>query len=96
MAEAPTIGEASVPHLPRGVRWKFDKPRDQWVLLAPERIFVLDEIALEIVKCCDGEAPVSAIVDDLSARSGAPRDTVAKDVVTLLQDFADKGVMAGE
>lgn len=94
MAGPVTIDEDSVPHLPSGVRLKFDKPRDQWVLLAPERMYVLDEIALEIVKCCNGEASVAAIVDDLSARFGAPRDTVATDVRTLLQDFADKGVMA--
>ena len=94
MAAAVTIGEASVPHLPRGVRLKFDKPRDQWVLLAPERMFVLDDIALEIVNCCDGKASVAAIVDVLSARFEAPRDTVAKDVIILLQDFADKGVVA--
>lgn len=94
MAGAVTIGEASVPHLPRGVRLKFDKPRDQWVLLAPERMFVLDEIALEIVKCCDGEASVSAIADNLSARFEAPRDAVLGDVMTMLQDLADKGVMA--
>ena len=95
MADAVIFGEASVPRLPRGVRLKFDKPREQWVLLAPERMFVLDEVSLEIVKCCDGEASVSAIVDDLSAKFEAPRDTVARDVLALLQDFADKGVMSG-
>ena len=94
MANAVVIAEASVPRLPRGVRLKFDKPRDQWVLLAPERMFVLDEVALEIVKCCDGEASVAAIVDDLAVRFEAPRDVIAKDVVTMLQDFADKGIMA--
>ncbi|NQV83491.1 MAG: pyrroloquinoline quinone biosynthesis peptide chaperone PqqD [Rhodospirillales bacterium] len=93
MAGAVVFGEDSVPHLPRGVRLKFDTPRDQWVLLAPERMFVLDEIAHEIIKCCDGEANVAAIVDDLSGRFEAPRDAVAKDVIALLQDFADKGVM---
>ena len=94
MAGAVTIGGASVPLLPRGVRLKFDEPRDQWVLLAPERMFVLDDIAHEIVKCCDGKASVAAIVDVLSARFEAPRDAVNKDVLALLQDFADKGVMA--
>ena len=94
MAEATVIGEGSVPHLPRGVRLKFDKPREQWVLLAPERMFVLDDIAHEIVKCCDGKASVAAIVDDLSTRFEAPRDAILGDVLTLLQDFADKGVMA--
>ncbi len=94
MAEATVIDEGSVPHLPRGVRLKFDKPREQWVLLAPERMFVLDEIALEIVKCCDGEASVSAIADDLADRFEAPRDAILGDVMTMLQDLTDKGVMA--
>ncbi len=94
MTEATVIDEGSVPHLPRGVRLKFDKPREQWVLLAPERMFVLDEIALEIVKCCDGEASVSGIADDLAARFEAPREAILGDVMTMLQDLADKGVMA--
>ena len=83
-----------IPKLPRGVRLHWDRVREVWVLLAPERMFVLDDIALEIVKCCDGKASVAASADDLSARFEAPRDTVAKDVIILLQDFADKGVVA--
>lgn len=93
MAEAVVMGEVSVPHLPRGVRLKFDEPRSQWVLLAPEKMFVLDDIALEIVKCCDGDASVAAIADDLAARFQAPREAILKDVLTLLQSFADKGVI---
>ena len=93
MAEAVVMGEVSVPHLPRGVRLKFDEPRSQWVLLAPEKMFVLDDIALEIVKCCDGDASVAAIADDLAARFEAPREAILKDVLTLLQGFADKGVI---
>ena len=93
MAGPVAIDETSVPQLPRGVRLKFDKPRDQWVLLAPERMFVLDDIALEIIRGCDGKASVGVIVDDLAARFEAPRKVVLKDVVTLLQDFTDKGVI---
>ena len=68
MSDAVTIGEDSVPRLPRGVKLRFDKQRDQWVVLAPERVFVPDPIALEIIKRCDGEATVGAIVDDLAKR----------------------------
>ncbi len=93
MAGPVAIHEASVPQLPSGVRLKFDKPRDQWVLLAPERMFVLDDIALEIIKGCDGKDSVGVIVDELAARFEAPREVVLKDVVTLLQDFTDKGVI---
>jgi pyrroloquinoline quinone biosynthesis protein D len=87
------VSEESVPRLPPGVRLHFDKQRDQWVVLAPEKLFVPDPIALEILKRCDGEASVSAIVDDLAASFQAPREVILKDVRAMLQDLADKGVM---
>lgn len=87
------ISEASVPRLPRGVKLRFDKQRDTWVVLAPERVFVLDQIALEIVKRCDGTADVAAIVDGLAAAFSAPREVILKDVRALLQDLADKGIV---
>lgn len=94
MAERTVISAESVPRLPRGVRLTFDKARDRWTVLAPERLFVPDEIALEIIRRCDGEATVAAIVDELAAKFSAPRDVIDRDVRTLLQDLADKGVMA--
>ena len=35
-----------------------------------ERLFVADEIALEIIRRCDGVATVGAIVDELRAFQG--------------------------
>jgi pyrroloquinoline quinone biosynthesis protein D len=93
MSARTVIDEDSVPGLPRGVRLKHDEARDQWVVLAPERMFVLDSIALEILRGCDGSAHVAAIVDDLASRYDAPRADIQRDVVELLQDFADKGVI---
>jgi pyrroloquinoline quinone biosynthesis protein D len=55
---------------------------------------VLDAIALEIVKRCDGEASVAQIVNDLAETFAAPRDTILKDVGALLQDLADKRILA--
>jgi pyrroloquinoline quinone biosynthesis protein D len=93
LSEAITISDSSVPRLPRGVKLRFDKERDNWVVLAPERVFVPDPIALEILKRCDGNATVSAIADDLAQTFNAPRDVILKDVSALLQDLTDKGVM---
>ena len=87
------IGEDSVPRLPRGVKLRFDKQRDTWVVLAPERVYVLDDIAVEVVKRCDGAATLAAILDDLAKTFDAPREVIAKDVFSLLQDLADKGVV---
>lgn len=88
------INEASVPALPRGVRLRHDQPREQWVLLAPERMFVLDETALAIIRLCDSRRTVAEIIDSLAADYAAPREVIAKDVLRLLQDFADKSVVA--
>jgi len=93
MSEPIVIAEASVPRLARGARLQFDQHRDRWIVQAPERLFVLDPIALEIVQRCDGAASVSAIVNELSGKYNAPRDVILRDVNALLQDFADKGVM---
>jgi pyrroloquinoline quinone biosynthesis protein D len=93
VSERAVVGEASVPRLARGTRLQFDKHRDQWIVQAPERLFVLDPIALDIVQHCNGVACVAAIVDDLTAKYNAPREIILRDVNTVLQDFADKGVM---
>jgi pyrroloquinoline quinone biosynthesis protein D len=55
---------------------------------------VLDAIALEIVKRCDGQASVGAIVDELAETFAAPREVILKDVGSLLQDLADKRILA--
>jgi pyrroloquinoline quinone biosynthesis protein D len=93
MSDRALVAEQSVPRLPTGVRLKFDKPRDQWVVLAPERMFQLDAVAHEIVKRCDGAATVAAIADELAAAFEAPREVILKDVVALLQGFVDKRVI---
>jgi pyrroloquinoline quinone biosynthesis protein D len=93
MSAPVVIGDTSMPRLVRGTRLQFDKQRDQWIIQAPERVFVLDAIATEILQRCTGEATVSAIVDDLAGKFNAPRDLISRDVNALLQGFADKGLM---
>ena len=44
------------PRLPRGVRLVHNEAQGGWVLLAPERVFKADAIAVEILKRCTGEA----------------------------------------
>lgn len=85
----------SVPALRAHMQLRFDKARATWTIQAPERVFLLDEIAHAIVTRCDGRTSISGIVDDLcSVHADAPRDQITADVLQLLQMFADKGVMA--
>ncbi len=93
MSERTLIAEASVPAFPRGVRLKHDEARSRWVILAPERMFVLDDIGLAIMQRVDGETAVDRIVDHLADNFQAPRDQILGDVLAMLQDFADKRVL---
>jgi pyrroloquinoline quinone biosynthesis protein D len=91
MSEAATIiSDTSVPRLPRGVRLKHDDTRNEWLLLAPERILKADAIAVEILKRCTGEASLASIVDELVSAFGADRARIDNDVRTLLAGLADK------
>ena len=85
------VESTSVPRLPRHVKLRFDEARDRWVVLAPERVLMPDETALEILKRCDGETSVEAIVDGLAGAYEAPAAEIHDDVSALLQDLADKG-----
>lgn len=78
---------------PRGVRLQHDKTRDIWVVQAPERRFELDDIAVEIVKRVDGKSTISVIVDDLTKTFDADRQIICTDVINMLQDLCDKGVL---
>jgi len=81
------------PRLPRGVRLRHDHVRDRWVLLAPERIFELDEIGLEILKRCEGSVTVEEMSAALAVDFGASPEEVRPDVEAFLKDFADKRVV---
>jgi pyrroloquinoline quinone biosynthesis protein D len=89
----PAIAPDARPRLPRGVRLVHNEAQGGWVLLAPERVFKPDAVALEIVKRCTGEATFAAIVDDLAKTYSAPRERILADVTALLRGLADKRLL---
>ena len=91
-APFPIPGDAR-PRLPRGVRLVHNEAQGGWVLLAPERVFKADAIAVEIVKRCTGEATFGEIVDDLAKSFAAPRERILADVTTMLRGLADKKLL---
>jgi pyrroloquinoline quinone biosynthesis protein D len=88
------IDAAAIPRLARGVKLREDHVRGRWIVLAPERMFVPDETALEVLRLVDGARSVAAIADDLAARFAAPREEILGDVTEMLADLAAKGVVA--
>lgn len=83
----------SVPRLRRGVKLRHDPARGGWVLLAPERAFVLDPIAAEIMALVDGARDEAAIVTALAERFAAPAEVIARDVATTFDDLHGRGVL---
>lgn len=72
--------EASdIPALPRGVRLQFDKVRETWVLLAPERAVTLDQIGHAILSQVDGTRSFGEITGALAEAYKAPQDQIAQD-----------------
>jgi pyrroloquinoline quinone biosynthesis protein D len=83
----------AVPSFAKGVRFRFDGVRNAWIVLAPERLFLPDESAVEILKLVDGARRLDQIVDDLAARFDAPRAVLAADVSAMVGELAEKGVL---
>ena len=93
MTDAAAISADARPRLPRGVRLTHNEAQGGWVLLAPERVFKADAIAVEIVKRCTGEVTFTEIVDDLAKTYAAPRERILTDVTALLRGLADKKLL---
>ena len=89
---APVEGKAVLRFAPHA-KFRFDEVRQAWIVLAPERLLLPDEQAVEILQMVDGERTVNNIIDDLARRYEAPRDVIAVDVVKMLQDLIDKKVL---
>jgi pyrroloquinoline quinone biosynthesis protein D len=77
------------------MRLREDTTRGQWVVMGPERMFVPDETALEVLRLIDGVRCVDAIVDALAVKFDAPRGEIAADVLAMLEELAAKGVVVG-
>jgi pyrroloquinoline quinone biosynthesis protein D len=89
-----TIAAASVPKLARSVRLRHDHARERWMVLAPERIFTPNASAVAILRLCDGKRSVEEIARTLAADYGAAESLLLGDVIRLLQQLADKGVLS--
>src|SRR5437868_260977 len=84
---------ATVLRFPPHVKFRYDERREAWIVLAPERLLLPDEQAVEILKLVDGKRTIDAIIDDLAGQFDAPRAEIASDVLTMLRELIDKKVL---
>lgn len=95
MSGAASLDATSRPALSPHVRMRHDPTRGGWVLLGPERVLMLDDTAAEILKLCDGAASIALIAGQLAERYAAPLAQVQGDVIEMLQNLRDKGMVLG-
>ena len=93
MAEANPQPLPERPRLAPGVRMHFDRTRDAWVLLGPERVIETEGPASEILRRCDGNRTVAQIVDELAVLYTAERVEIEGDVTDMLADLAAKRML---
>lgn len=87
------IPASACPRLSPGVRLQFDRTREQWILQAPERVFVLDEVSHEILSRCTGETNLQSLIEQLSTAFDADAAEIAADVEALLSSLVEKRVV---
>jgi pyrroloquinoline quinone biosynthesis protein D len=87
------VTAASKPGLPSHIKLRHDPGRGRWHVLAPERVFEPDPIAIEILKRCNGTATVEEIATELAKEYNAPIEQILTDTISMLQELSDKGVI---
>lgn len=87
------VAGETVLRLPRHIKLRHDPGRGRWIILAPERVFNPDETAVEVLRRLDGQRSVNDIAATLSQEYQAPLDVVTTDILAMLHDLADKGVL---
>jgi pyrroloquinoline quinone biosynthesis protein D len=77
----------SRPRIAPGFRLQWEEVQDAWVLLYPEGMVKLNASAGEILRRCDGEHSVAAVIDELEAAFGT---TGLADEVTAFLEIATR------
>lgn len=85
----PMFELSSKPKLARLFRMQYEEAQQNWVLLYPEGMVQLNQSASEILKRCDGERDVHAIVADLEQTFNV--QGLEKDVIGFLEIATERG-----
>lgn len=84
------ISDDVVPKFPHGVRFREDKARGTFILVAPERIFQADEVSVEILKRIDGKIRFDDLLAALALVFTADLSVIRPDVESFLLDLQGK------
>jgi pyrroloquinoline quinone biosynthesis protein D len=82
-----------VPTFAAGVQFRFDAVRKAWVILAPERVFMPEETAVDVLKLVDGRRTIQTLVAELCKQYDAQPTEIMSDVTDMLRELQTKGVV---
>ncbi|WP_024303982.1 pyrroloquinoline quinone biosynthesis peptide chaperone PqqD [Pseudogulbenkiania sp. MAI-1] len=82
----------STVRLAPGTRLQHDKVRERWVLLGPERMLIVDDMARLILERSRGQT-VAELCQALATEFDAPLATVETDVLALFATMSEKGFL---
>ncbi len=88
-----SIDDNATPALAGHVRWREDKARERWVLMAPERLYVPDDVGRDVLRRLDGQTRFEEIVAQLATEYDAPKEAIATDVRAMLSELIEKGIV---
>ena len=87
------VTATSKPALPRHIKLRHDAARNAWAILAPERVLTPDAIAASVLRLCNGMRTVEDVAAELAQGYSAPKERILADIISMLQELADKGVV---
>lgn len=84
------MNDPDIPALSPDVKLHFDRVRDTWVLLAPDRAVTLDATGYAILSRVDGKRTFGQIVDALEGTYTAPLEQITSDTAGFLGVLRDR------
>jgi len=87
------LNDSDCPVILRGVRTHFDKVRNVWLLLAPERALKLDDVGRAILDEVDGTRSFGEITEILAKKYDAPLERISEDARTYLSGLIARRMM---
>ena len=77
-----TVDREACYRIAPGHRMQWEEAQQAWVILYPEGMVRLNESAAEILRRCDGDTPLNAVIEGLAAAFDDP--DLAADVIELV------------
>jgi len=90
---AEALGLELKPKLTPKSKLRLDPKTGKYILLYPEKGLLLNATGAAILKLCDGEHALSAIIAALAAEFQSDADVLRVEVLTFVQGLLDRGLL---